>query len=252
VALCALLVAALVLAPQARAATTAGVAVETHALRALTLPVASCPAGVPVQTLTVINQANARPFALARVENAIVAQSLQLRAAWGTPCVQFGPGGWPIYLKTGFGPDLGLHAFSGGPYAIVWTSAGTYVAWSQPFSHEVAEMLVDPTTQVDYTFDGSSSMLEIADPVEDIAYRLKGVWVSDFVLPAYFAGATLGACAVDQEQQWCLPTTVGDTNGSTPAPVLGGRLIAPTNAAGPYDEAGDLTEPLAAGYPLGL
>ena len=59
--------------------------------------------------------------------------------------MQFGAGGWLVYLKGGSGPDLGLHPFAGQPNALVWTYGGTYVAWSQPFSHEVAEMLVDPT-----------------------------------------------------------------------------------------------------------
>ena len=221
----------------------AGSALDRRAGKLNLASTAVCPPGVPVQTITVVNQANARPFALARVENAIVAQSLQLRAAWETPCVQFGPGGWPLYLKGGIGPYLGVHAFQGRPYAIVYTDGVPYVGWSQPFSHEVAEMLIDPTTQVDYTEDDTSSQLEVADPVEDHAYRLDGVWVSDFALPAYFAGGTLGVCAVESGDQWCLPAVVGDTDASTPMPVVGGPLIAPADAPGPYDEMRVLTAP---------
>ena len=144
-----------------------------------------------------MNQANVRPWALAKVENAIVAQSLQLRAAWGTPCVQFGPGGWPVYLEGGSTYPGGVH--SNDPVrAYVYTAGATYVGWSQAFSHEVLEMLVDPSTGVYYSYAGESAALEIADPVEEHDYRLDGVWVSDFVLPAYFAGATLGLCTPSQ------------------------------------------------------
>ena len=55
---------------------------------------AACPAGGPTQAITVVNQAKIRTRVLARVERAVAAQSLQVRAAWGTPCVQFAPGGW--------------------------------------------------------------------------------------------------------------------------------------------------------------
>ncbi len=245
-ALLALLPASATARVEPHGAARAGMALQRPGARSLaasSTEVGSCPAGVPMQTITIVNQANVRAVALAKVENAIVAQSLQLRAAWGTPCVTFGSGGWLLFLKGGYGPDLGLHSFSGSPYAIVWTSGGTYVAWSQPFSHEVAEMLVDPTAAVDYTVDGVSSQLEIADPVEDHAYRLDGVWVTDFVLPSYFAGATLGACAVDRSDEWCIPTAVGDTDTSMAAPVIGGPLIAPADATGPYDEMRLLVAP---------
>jgi hypothetical protein len=123
-----------------------------HALT-MAAPV-SCAAGTPVQTITVANQANVRPWALARVERAVVDQSLQLRAAWGTPCVQFGAGGWLVYLQTGYTPEPeGATSFAlggkhygaayegslwvGQPYAVVRTGALPYANWSFAFSHEI-------------------------------------------------------------------------------------------------------------------
>ena len=204
---------------------------------------------MPVQTITVINEAGSLPYALANVEAAVTAQSLQVRTAWGTPCVEFGPGGWPIYLEVGGFTDAPTHYWSAqaGPYAVVLTYGGNYNGWSQRFSHEVVEMTVDSTTAIDYTEDGTSSQLEVADPVEDHGYRLDGVWVSDFVLPGYFAGATLGACAVEDGTQWCIPATVGDADGMPQSPVVGGSLIAPADAPGPYDEIGLLTGPWQSG-----
>src|SRR5438552_2007786 len=83
---------------------------------------ASCPAGAPTQSITVVNQAKVQPRVLARVERAVAAQSLQVRAAWGTPCLRFGAGGWRLYLKVGGAQPHADHDFYGQPYALVWTS----------------------------------------------------------------------------------------------------------------------------------
>jgi hypothetical protein len=201
------------------------------AAMALSAPApASCPAGVPVQAITVVNQAHASPFALAKVERAVTAQSMQLRAAWGTPCVQFGPGGWPLYLQIG-GTEWGVH-YSQPTRAIIYTDGLTYRAWSTAFSHEVLEMIEDPSTTNWYTANGANgAAVEVADPVGQRAYRLAGVWVSDFAFPSYFAGARYGVCA-----------TVLDAAGR-PATQCDGPLVAAAGAAGPYDEMGVLTGP---------
>lgn len=198
-----------------------------HIHRTATAPAApaSCPTGVPVQTITVVSQANVHSGPLARVERAVVDQSMQLPAAWGTPCVQFGAGGWKLYLKVGGAEPHGEHDFYGQPYGLVWTSGATVEGWSRVFSHEVVEMLEDPNLDVRYLRDGSAWQREIADPVEWLGYRLDGVYVSDFVLPAWFAGATTGGQIVCQ--------------GS--ACVDGSPLIAPADAPGPYDEMHSLT-----------
>ena len=188
---------------------------------------AACPAGAPVQTITVVNQANVRPAALALVEDAVVAQSLQVRAAWGTPCVVFGPGGWKLYLKTGgAGEPWGEHFSNRGlPYLLVWTGALTVQGWSTDFSHEIVETLVDPVN-AHYIRDLVSNQLEVADPVEHHAYQLGRVYVSDFVLPAWYAGAQTGDCYADAGAITC------------PGPLL----AAPDNA-GPYDQARALDRP---------
>ncbi|MGZ4530795.1 MAG: hypothetical protein ACXVXP_00415 [Mycobacteriaceae bacterium] len=156
--------------------------------------------GVPVQTITVVNQAGARPDALTRVERAATDQSLQLRAAWATPCVRFGPGGWKLTLQRGtpVHNDDGSTTYSlegqhcpgdvgcaaGAPYAMVYTGGLTYDAWARGFTHEVVEMLVDPTGSRYWRL----GKLEVCDPVENLTYTLDGVAVSDFTLPTYFGG----------------------------------------------------------------
>lgn len=163
----------------------------------LTLPDPTCPAGVPVQTITVLDEAGVRPWALAKVENALVAQSLQLRAAWGTPCVQFAANGWPLYLVPDingwtlhYAPsDTGVGSFSDNtacshrpdvllPCALVSKDED----WTVDASHELLEMLVDPSTEGE----------EICDPVETITYQVDGVWVSEFITPSGRAFKALG------------------------------------------------------------
>ena len=225
---------------QAHSITHAGTALE-HAGTLVVAPTAVCPPGVPVQTVTVVNQANASRWALAKVENTIVGQSLQLRAAWGTPCVQFGSGGWPLYLTVNDGSEHYANPVS----AYVATGGLSYLNWSSTFSHEVIEMIVDPSTQTSYTHDGQGSNLEVADPVQTRAYRLDGVYVSDFVLPAWYAGGTFGISATQAGQTFYLPTApVGSTDVPPTVPLPGtGPLIAPADAPGPYDEMGLLTCP---------
>ena len=131
----------------------------------------ACPGGSPSQTITVVNQANVRPATLTRVERAVSAQSLQVHAAWGTPCARFAPGGWKLYLKIGGPEPRGEHDYYGQPYALVWTGGGSVESWSRDVSHEVIEMLEDPTLDVRYLHDGSTWQREIADPVEGLGYR---------------------------------------------------------------------------------
>ena len=131
----------------------------------------ACPGGGPSQTITVVNQAGVRPATLARVERAVSAQSLQVHAAWGTPCAQFAPGGWKLYLKIGGSEPRGEHDYYGQPYALVWTGGGSVESWSRDVSHEVIEMLEDPTLDVRYLHDGSTWQREIAAPVEGLGYR---------------------------------------------------------------------------------
>ena len=185
----------------------------------------ACPTGSATQTITVVNQAKIRPRVLAKVERALSAQSLQVRSAWGTPCAQFGPGGWKVYLKIGGAEPHGEHYFHGQPYALVWTSGASVEGWSRDLSHELIEMLEDPTLDVRYMHDGSTWQREIADPVEGLGYRLDGVYVSDFVTPQWYAGASTGADVLCQG--------VGCADDSP--------LIAPAASAGPWDQMRALT-----------
>jgi hypothetical protein len=189
----------------------------------------TCPTGAPAQTITVVNQAKINPRTLAKVERAVAAQSLQVRTAWGTPCVQFALGGWKVYLKIGRAEPHGVHAFYGQPYALVWTSGASVEGWSRDFSHEVIEMLEDPTLNVRYSHDGSTWQREIADPVEGLGYRLDGVYVADFVTPQWYAGASTAADVL------CQGVSCADDS----------PLIAPAVNAGPWDQMRALTAPWA-------
>jgi hypothetical protein len=187
----------------------------------------TCPAGAPTQALTVVNQAKVRPRVLAKVEGAVAAQSVQVRAAWDTPCVQFAPGGWKVYLKIGAAEPHGEHDFYGQPYALVWTSGASVEGWSRDFSHEVIEMLEDPSLDVRYSHQGSTWQREIADPVEGLGYRLDGVYVADFVTPQWYAGASTGADVL------CQGVSCADDS----------PLIAPAVNAGPWDQMRALHAP---------
>jgi hypothetical protein len=93
------------------------------------------------------------------------------------------------------------------------------------FSHEIVETLVDPVN-AHYIRDFVSSQLEIADPVEHHGYQLRHVYVSDFVLPAWYAGAQAGDCYARGSSITC------------PGPMVS----APGNP-GPYDQARVLDRP---------
>lgn len=177
----------------------AGIVLLAFAANAEAKSARSC----PTQTLTIVNQANVRPSALAKVEHALAVQARQLRASYGTPCIRFGPGGWKIYLKVNDGQNsyrmpagehYAISTFAGNwlcsapgycvaqdamatmgaiPYANVMTGGWPLRTWSATLSHEVVEMLANPDT----------TGTEICDPVEMKTYRINGVYVSDFVLP---------------------------------------------------------------------
>jgi hypothetical protein len=167
---------------------------------------------VPVQAITVANDAGFGQPALAKIENAIVTQSLQLRAAWGTPCVQFAAGGWTVTLVGGTlapgcmqDPCGGYHTVSQGtPSAVVTTGQ----AFSELFSHEILETLADP-----YGTRGINGRLtEVCDPVENsFGYQLAGVTVADFVLPSWYQAGSAGP--------WDRLGLLADAGASLPAGV---------------------------------
>ena len=144
----------------------------------------------PTQTFTIIDRAHVGPAAIARVEWATELQSIELRHAWGTPCARFGPGGWPVTLRSTQAPS-GDH-FPNPARVDVFTGRLPLQAWSVPFSHEIMETLVDSPANRGYWHNGTGYQLEVCDPVRGHNYRIAGVYVADFVAPAYFAGATTG------------------------------------------------------------
>lgn len=139
---------------------------------------------------------------LARVTAAIQRQVLHdFAPAWGVhatvdafPRLDDVPARyWPVVLtRRRLDDDEGFHLTRDGePFAVVEAATG----WSLTASHEILEMLADPTgarviagpspapagAEVDY-------LVEVCDPCQSArdAYAIDGVIVSDFVLPAYF------------------------------------------------------------------
>jgi hypothetical protein len=55
-------------------------------------------------------------------------------------------------------------------------------------SHELAEMLVDPAANLYSTGPRPSRLYdyEVADPVEELSFKVDGIVMSDFVYPSYF------------------------------------------------------------------
>lgn len=156
--------------------------------------VGAAKAAPPQQTITIINQSPLSEHALARIEQALSKQARQARRVWHTPLVVFGPGGWPITLEA-TDTMIAEHSYSAesGPTGIIsWIAAlpdpATVAWWSVNLSHEVLEMLADPT-QRSYTH---GRQREICDPVSARAYRINRVWVQDFVTPAWYARSARG------------------------------------------------------------
>lgn len=145
------------------------------------------------QTLTVVDENGVPNSVLLQTECAVVTQARALRAAWGTPPIRFGSGGWPVYvvnydqpLALGLLPiptgAAGYHTYRQGvPYAVVG-SPGPGSFMSATFSHEVMEMLVDPFAN---RYIGGQ-LVEVCDPVSSETQANDGAWLSGFVTPAYF------------------------------------------------------------------
>lgn len=162
--------------------------------------------------MTVLHVANrASVVDDAQVERMVAAVETQLRRdvapAWGiTPVpVRFArrvarprPGDFMIIVMDDADnpEDAGWHVEARGGVVYGRVSARPCLVHLNPdpmrsvastLSHEVLETVLDPTCA--YWADSRKGFLvarEICDPVEDIAYRIGRVWVSDFVYPGYF------------------------------------------------------------------
>jgi len=105
-------------------------------------------------------------------------------------------GYWPMIVKDDIGFNAaGVHMDRDGqPFALI-SAADSVDEWSLTASHELCEMLVDPSGDKQMTGDSPipeqgrvSFLVEVCDPSEasDFAYSVNGVLVSDFYTPHYF------------------------------------------------------------------
>ncbi|HZT90237.1 MAG TPA: hypothetical protein VFA12_20020 [Stellaceae bacterium] len=104
------------------------------------------------------------------------------------------PTHWPIWVmdRSDQAGDLGYHDTAGGPLPEARVFAADDAKYgamlSVTLSHELCEMLVDPTTERMVQLGPVGYAVEIADPVEadSDGYAIGGVQVSNFVTPRYF------------------------------------------------------------------
>jgi hypothetical protein len=106
---------------------------------------------------------------------------------------------WRLVLLDEHDPDGddGYHELTRGghPQGLVLLREAMQckTGWTSTASHELLEMLVNPDTQLSvFVYDddvgGRVYSCEICDPCQDdpFCYELDRVWLSDFVLPAWF------------------------------------------------------------------
>jgi hypothetical protein len=119
---------------------------------------------------------------------------------WGTPATVkkargFVRGAWAIGIfdSADQADDEGYHDLTpdGLPFARVFlpTVLADHTTLSATISHELAEMLVDPIANL--AAERSDRVMydfEVADPVEEETFEVRGMPVSDFVYPAWFEG----------------------------------------------------------------
>jgi hypothetical protein len=110
-------------------------------------------------------------------------------------------GYWPMIIKDDIGTPgaAGVHMDKDGqPFALISSGSGIE-EWSLTASHEMCEMLVDPSGDRQITSDSPkpgqervSFLVEVCDPSEaaDFAYSVNGILVSDFYTPHYFDPVT--------------------------------------------------------------
>lgn len=143
------------------------------------------------------------------------AMNKDVSPAWDTPQVRFvfigrksAPEGAITATFVDKGPQKGALAYHtvtrGAPAIIIYAGTADYYGYSNSvsFTHEVEELLADPTTSIanqgwpyDYInvgsqrqsqLEGTIWINEIADPVEAFHYERQGVAISDFITPNWF------------------------------------------------------------------
>jgi hypothetical protein len=113
------------------------------------------------------------------------------------------------------------------------------VPWTLTFSHELLEALTDPMTRSSIDRGGRDYEVEICDPVQYHGYPIDGVWVSNFVTPAWFkVDRALGT-------GWNTRAVVRAAAGGPDVEPPGGEDREPGNAHAeiPYDFANLLSAP---------
>jgi len=122
-----------------------------------------------------------------------------LAPVWGTPArlvrsADFLPRHWAIVFLDAY-RDASLEGFhdltpDGLPLAKVYVENVRKLKdqVSVAASHELAEMLVDPAANLYSTGPKPNRLYdyEVADPVEDLFFKIDGIAITNFVYPAYF------------------------------------------------------------------
>jgi hypothetical protein len=109
-------------------------------------------------------------------------------------------GYWPMVIRDNIGYSAaGIHIDKDGqPFALI-AASDSVDKWSLTASHEMCEMVVDPSGNRQETGDSPkpgqgrvSFLVEVCDPSEaaDFAYSVNGILVSDFFTPNYFDPVT--------------------------------------------------------------
>lgn len=101
---------------------------------------------------------------------------------------------WPLYIQDN--TDMlgagGYHyeTLLATPFARVFavTDQSMGINWTVALSHEILEMLVDPSGTMRVLNSSNIYILEeVCDPVQANTYQIGNVAVSDFVFPAWFS-----------------------------------------------------------------
>jgi len=113
------------------------------------------------------------------------------------------PRDWTITLNdvSDAANAIGYHEQVAGvphAYVSVGTAADAHVPWPVVFTHELAEMLVDPSASLltqtagDQVTPPQFYSFEVSDPVQASTYTVAGVRVADFVYRSWFTPDAVG------------------------------------------------------------
>lgn len=118
---------------------------------------------------------------------------------WGTPATLiktdgYRDGCWAIVFldHADHAKALAYHHLTPEGYpqskVFVKTTTANKTAISMAASHELVEMLVDPSMNLEVMKPDGKLVhrYEVADPVEDLHFMVNGIRMTDFVYPAYF------------------------------------------------------------------